>query len=74
MPWLNNRQVTHLYASKDQKNVWARVSGDHWRQLSGAHDGGLVNLASMLSAAKTHGRTVFVFVGGNNKIERVRLT
>lgn len=69
--WNNNKTVTRTYASKDEQNCYAILSGiAGWKKIKTGSAHGVSNVFTALNAARAGGKRVDVYIV-DNMIERV---
>ncbi|MCH9007305.1 MAG: peptidase M6 [Calditrichaeota bacterium] len=64
----SNTRVTRTFVSPHSQNAYGLLQGIGWRKVKTLSNDGVTNVFTMLSAAKSHNRTVSGTIDATNQI------
>ena len=67
--WYNNKKITSLWTTNQQRNSYAGVSGLGWRKIAGTSDSAVVALTAAAAHARDRDRAVNVKIDNNQIVE-----
>jgi hypothetical protein len=60
--WYNDVTIENIYAVYDMQGPWVELAGIGWRQIRPESQDGAANIFTLLSIARSHGRTTHVYI------------